>query len=160
MFEDLLRIRRFREQSAANAVVRAKALVAEREQAVRDAEAAVVEFHGHRRAEEARLFEEIRGMAVKLEKLEDMKQSVALMRERELELEEAVEDARKAVVTAEEEHGKAVEVHRQALRALEKFKEFVEVQKAAARNAAARKEETETEEVTEAAYAAHKRGAT
>jgi len=121
---------------------------------------ALVGIHrDYRLAEEARLFEEIRGKAVKLEKLEGMKQSVALMRERELRLEGAVEDAKKAVVTAEEELQKAVEAHQEARRAVEKFEEFVDIQKAAEHKAAARKEEAETEEITDAAYATRTRGA-
>ena len=84
MFDDLLRIREFRETSAANEVARVRRVVADKQQAVRDAEAAVQDYRDYRLAEEARLFAAIRGARVKLRKLEDMKQSVALMRDHEL----------------------------------------------------------------------------
>ena len=160
VFDDLLSIKAFREQSAGNAVTRAKAIVAEREKAVRNAEQAVLKYREFRVAEEARLFQEIRGAKVKLGELEDMKQSVALMRDRELKLDEAIEEAKKAVEPAKQEQRKAEEAHREAQKALQKFEEFVQVQKEEEQTRAAAQEEAEVEEVSEAIFASRARETT
>ena len=158
MFDDLLRIREFRETSAANEVARVRRVVADKQQAVRDAEAAVQDYRDYRLAEESRLFAAIRGARVKLRKLEDMKQSIALMRDHELKLEEAVEQAKKALEEAEEELQRAVDAYHEAQKSLRKFEEFVAAQKDMEHKAAERKEEAEVEEVSEATYAARMRG--
>ena len=157
MFEELLRVKEFREQGAANAVSRAKAVVAEKAQAVRDAEAAVAHYNAYRVAEEPRLFEEIRGAEIKLEKLEEMNQRVAMMRDHELKLQQAVNDAETAVDTANEALKAAEAAHHKARKELQKFEEFAKAQREEAAKAESRKEENEVEEISEAAFAARTR---
>ena len=158
MFDELLRIKEFRESGASRALARARAVVAEKEQAVRDAKAALADHREFRVAEEARLFGEIRGETVKLEKLENMNQSIALMRDHDLELEESVGQAEKAVESAKEQLQMAADAYRDARKALQKFEEFFEIQKDAEQKAAEKKEEAAVEEVATTSYVARMRG--
>ena len=158
MFEELFRIKEFREQDAANAVSQAKAAVAEKQLALRDAKAAVSEYNEFRLAEEPRLFEEIRGAEVKLEKLEEMKQKVAMMRDHELKLQETVKEAETAVDTAKEALEAAEAAYHEARKELQKFEEFVKAQREEAEKAESRKEEGEVEEISETAFASRTRG--
>jgi len=156
MFADLLRIKKYREDAAARAVQVAEQESKAREQAVRDAEAEVIRHHDFRIAEEERLFAEIKGSAVSLKKLDAMKAMVALLRDDELRLQEAVETARKAVPPARAAVGAAEAAYREAVKATRKFEQFVEIQREAERREAGRREEAELEETAEAGFAAAK----
>ena len=158
MFANLLRIKRFREESAARAVKVAQHEVTVREQAVRDAEEAVVKHREFREPEEDRLFAEIKGTEVSMKKLDVMKAKVAVLRDDELRLVEAIETVKKAVPPARDALAKAEAAHRDAVKATQKFEQFVEIQREAAAKEAGRREEAELEETSEAAFAAAQRG--
>jgi len=159
MFADLLRIKKFREETASRGVKIAEQEVAARQQAVRDAEEAVVKHRAFREQEEDRLFAEIKGTEVSMKKIDVMKAKVGLLRDDELRLVEAIEIAKKAVPPARDALEKAVAVHRDAVKATQKFEQFVEIQQEAAKKEAGRREEAELEETSEAAFAAAQRRA-
>jgi len=158
MFADLLRIKRFREDAAARAMKVAQLEVAAREQAVRDAEEAVVKHRAFREREEDRLFAEIKGTEVSMKMLDVMKAKVAQLRDDELRLREDVATARKAVPPAREALAQTESAHRDAVKATQKFVQFVEIQRAAEQKEAGRREEAELEETAEAGFAAAQRG--
>ena len=157
MFEELLDIKKIREQGASIAVGQAKTAVKEAEQAVIDAEQAVADHAAFKASEEVRLFEEIRGQEVKLDDIDAMKFKIGLLKEKAEKLAAAVEDRKKAVETAQAAVETAEAAHKEAQRALQKFEEFVEIQREADKKAAAAKEEAEVEEVSETIFAARMR---
>jgi len=159
MFADLLRIKKFREDSAARAVKVAEQELAMRRQAVRDAEEAVEKHREFRVAEENRLFNEIRGVEVSIKKIDTMKAAVAELRDDERRLEQSIEEARKAVPAAEQAVVQAESAHREAVKATQKFEQFVVIQQEAEKKEAGRREEAELEETSEAAFAAASRRA-
>ena len=157
MFADLLRIKKYREDSAARAVKIAEQELKARQQAVRDAEQAVAKHHDFRIAEEERLFAAIKGSPVNLKKLDEMKAMVALLRDDEQRLEKAVVAAEKEVPPARKAVEAAEAVHREAVKATQKFTQFVEIQREAEKKAAGQREEAELEETAEAGFAAAQR---
>jgi Type III secretion protein YscO len=160
MFADLLRIKKFREDAAARAVKVSEQEVALRRQAVRDAEEALEKHRTFRLVEEDRLFDEIKGIEVSMKKIDAMKGAVAQLRDDEARLERAIGQARKAVPPAEETLAQTVAAHRDAVKATQKFAQFVEIQQQTEKKEASRREEAELEETSEAGFAAAHRGAT
>lgn len=158
MFADLLRIKRFREDTAVRAVKVAAQEVAACRQALHDAEAAVARHRDSRVAEEDRLFAEIKGAEVSMKRLDAMKAAVALLRDDEMRLEQQVEAARRALPPAETALQQAEAAHRAAVKATQKFEQFVAAQRDAERQEAGRREEAELEEASEAGFAAAQRG--
>lgn len=152
-FEELLWIKKIREQAAANAVTRAKDAVEEAQLAVTEAENEVREYSAFRAVEELRLFEEIRGRGVKLDDIDEMKYKVSLLRVKEEELRKVVEDKKQAMADAEANLQQAEEDHIVAQKSHEKFEQFVEVKREEALKEATEREEAEVEEITEVIFA-------
>ena len=149
MFDDLLRIKKFREDAAKRAVTVAEARLAERLKAVRDAEEALSDHHAFRIDEERRLFNEMKGEEVHLSDLENMKQAVGLLRNDELHLREKIDEERQTVPPSQKALAEAKEAHSHAMTATEKFRQFVAMQRAEEAKEAAFKEDAEAEEVVE-----------
>ena len=149
MFEELLRIKKFREDAAQREVKIAEARLAERLKAVRDAEKTFESHRVFRVGEEKRLFQEVKGEAVKVSRLDLMKQAVALLRDDELRLTDKIEEERKTVPPAQQALAEAKGAHAKAITAVEKFREFIAIQREAETAEAARREDAEAEEVTE-----------
>lgn len=154
MLEELLRIKRIRERDAEAAVRSAERKLAEARDAVRAAEKAVSDHHEFRLKEEIRLFEEIRGASIHVRDFDDMKHAVAMLRQKEADLEESVAEKTKAVAPAEQALRAAQDAYREAKKATMKFEELVSLQRAEAEKAATFREEAETEEVVEAVVGA------
>jgi type III secretion protein O len=146
MYEELLRIKRFREESAAHALTRQQRLLEERSATLQKARDEVASFHQYRIAKEQQLFENIKGQAVLLRAIDTMKQQVALLREQEATLESEILVAQKRLEEAKQALGQARSRHLEAVREHEKFEQFIEVQRAAQERERAMKEETELEE--------------
>ncbi|MEM7528876.1 MAG: YscO family type III secretion system apparatus protein [Pseudomonadota bacterium] len=157
MFADLLRIKKFREDAAEQAVKQAESVLAEKRQAVEDAKKAVTDHETFRIAEEARMFDEIKGREVKRERLDLMNEMIAILRSEELKLREEVIAVEKKVPPAEKKVQEAEAKHHEAVLATRKFEEFVAEQRAAEAKAAVAAEEAEIEEVSEAGFAARNR---
>lgn len=153
VFSELLRIKRLREDRAVRATRKAADALAGRKQAVLDAEDELERHKAFMAVEETRLFEEVKGKAVGLKRLDRLKEDMAALKTKSLSLSEAIEDAKKQVPPAEKALGEAQEAQRAAERATAKFEEFVEVQKAEEQAAATAKEDAEVEEVSEAIFA-------
>jgi len=152
MYNDLLRIKAFREQTAANEVTRHKRLVKEQTQALQAARDEAARFQDYRIEQEKKLFEEIKGRTVVLRDLENMKQHVALLREKEALLDTKILDVEKQLTQAEQALEQARKHHMETVREHEKFKQFIEVQWEAERREQESREEQEVEEVAAAAY--------
>ncbi|MCP5306243.1 MAG: YscO family type III secretion system apparatus protein [Chromatiaceae bacterium] len=152
MYEDLLRIKDFREQGASTEVTRRHRTLDER---TADAERVRQEretFHVRRLAREKQLFDDLRGRAVGLRELEEMNQRVSAMREHEAEMETRVVEANRQVEQARADLQDARAKHSESVRELEKFREFIKIQNEAERREQARREENEVEEQVSASY--------
>ena len=154
MLEELLKIKRIRERDAEAAVRSAERTLAEAHEAVRVAKKAASDHHEFRLKEEIRLFEEIRGASIHVRDFDDMKHAVAMLRQKEADLEEIIVKKTEAVAPAEQALRAAQEAYREAKKATMKFEELVNLERAEAEKAAIIREDAETEEVVEAVVGA------
>ena len=150
MYDDLLRIKAFREQNAAHAVMRQRRIVEERVQAVQQARDKATEFHTYRVQKEQQLFDDIKGQAVAVREIETMKQRVATLREQEAELESQILAAEKQLKDAQQALEESRQQHAEKVREHEKFKQFIEIQHDAELMEKTRREEDELEETASA----------
>jgi type III secretion protein O len=155
VYDDLLRIKAFREQSAANAVTRQKRVVEECVQAVQQARDEVVRFRDYRAQQEQRLFEEIKGRPVPLRAIEDMKLRAAALKEKETGLETQILAEEKCLKEARQALEQARQQYAEAVRSHEKFNEFMMIQGEAERREQAIREENELEEAAGAGRQTH-----
>jgi len=155
MYDDLLRIKAHREQSASSEVLRQKRLIEERARELERSKADVERFIARRIEEEKQLFEVIRGQPVGLRDIEDMRQQVDLLRAREARMQTEVMEAKQRLQEARQGLEAARSRHQAAVREHEKFKQLVTVQKEAEDTESMRREELELEEVVEAGYRTH-----
>lgn len=154
MYDELLKIKVHREQTAAQALRRQQYRVEQQAQAAQQARNEAAQFHEHRIRQEQQLFAEIKGQLVALHAIETMNQNVAALREREALLEARIVEEEKRL---QDEQKALEEVRRQhiaAVRAREKFNQFVEAQRAVERRERMMQEEAELEEIASAGHQA------
>ena len=148
MLHDLLKIKRIREKSAQSEVRKcrhhldaARAEVVKREQELED-------YKVWRQLEEQRLYDSIINTEVKQRDLDGLKQKIAGLRTKDLQFEQAIEEAKQQVVQAEQNLAAAEEHYRKAIQATKKFEEFTRVLDEEKRKEQERQEELELEEFT------------
>ncbi|NJN46467.1 MAG: YscO family type III secretion system apparatus protein [Candidatus Competibacteraceae bacterium] len=147
MYNDLLRIKAFREQNAAAAVTRQKRVVEECVQSVQHARDEVVRFRAYRIQQEQQRFDDIKGRPVPLQAIENMKLHAAGLKDKESRLESQILVEEKRLKEAQQALEQARQHHADAVREHEKFSEFMAIQREAEQREQALREENELEEV-------------
>ncbi|WP_299732809.1 YscO family type III secretion system apparatus protein [uncultured Endozoicomonas sp.] len=148
MLKELLKVKKIREESAEREVRRCEDTLEQRKKEVADRKRELAEYIDWRCKEEQQLYDNIMNTSVVQNDLDKLKQKVAIMREKDVAMEEAISEAEKQVVSAEEALESAKEKHVQAKLAVEKFEEFCKVQDEEAAKEALRLEDLEMEEFT------------
>lgn len=162
MLHDLLKVKNIREESAEREVKRcknelelAKQEVERREQEVERRKQELQDYIQWRSQEEQRLYDNIMNTSVQQHDLDHLKQKVALMRDKDVALEQAITEAQQQVVAAQQQVDQAKQVletarqaHYKAKQAVEKFEEFCKVQDEEAAKEVSRLEDLEMEEFT------------
>ena len=148
MLHELLKIKNIREKSANDEVRRCKNRLEQAHQKVERKEQELREYIDWRCKEEQQLYDNIINTQIKQNDLDSLKHKIALLREKDVLLEQSVEEAKQQIKVAEEELDKAREAHMKAMQAVEKFEEFTKVQDEEARKEAERLEDLEMEEFT------------
>ena len=148
MLHELLKIKNIREQSAETEVRKCKSRVEAAKEEVKKKQQEFEEYVEWRGKEEQRLYDNIINMEVRQNDLDNLKKKIALLREKDVTLEQAVNEAKKKVEEEEQALEKAREVHAKAMQAVQKFEEFTRVQDAEAKKEAERLEDLEMEEFT------------
>jgi len=151
-YAKLRRIKAFREQRAAAAVTRQRALVEHRAAWLATQQRQHDSFRAQRLTRERTLFAELQGKTVQLRAIEQMNQRVALLRQREAELAEAVMQAEREFNEAKQALKQARSSHVDAARELEKMERLIAVAQRSARLEHERQEEGEIEETANAVY--------
>ena len=147
MLDEILTIKRRREDDATAAVGEAKRTL-ERRQAARQAKNAELrEYEVWQEAEKVRLFEDVQNKGVTRSELERYREQVGLLRQRQLQLEEELAGAEADVVAAESDLQKAREARLGAHREVLKYEEYQGILEQERLREAERREETETEDV-------------
>ncbi len=162
MLKELLKVKNIREESAEREVRRCQQEVELRKKEVerckQEVERRQQELKDYvlwRSQEEQRLYDNIMNTHIHQNDLDKLKQKVAMMREKDVSLEQAiteaqqrVEAAQQRVIEAEQVLATAREAHLKAKLAVEKFEEFCKVQDEEADKEAKRLEDLEMEEFT------------
>jgi len=123
LLEDLVRVRQHREEQAGEAVARARRLLKEAEAAHLKAQTELAEYTVWRVTEERRKLDGLMKRVLKLGEISDVRQEIALLREREFEFVDKVKQAEAAVAKAEEHLDDCRAKHVQAVHDLEKLLE-------------------------------------
>jgi|GEM_PF-1935944 len=162
MLHDLLKVKNIREESAEREVKRcqhelelAQQELKRREQEVERRKQELQDYIRWRSQEEQRLYDNIMNTNVQQHDLDRLKQKVALMRDKDVALEQAITEAEQQVTAAQQQVRQAEQVletarqaHYKAKQAVEKFEEFCKVQDEEAAKEASRLEDLEMEEFT------------
>ena len=119
--QGLLSVRNFREESAASQMASSRVALEEAEALVETREKEKAAWHQERLRQEDLLFKEIHKKLVQLKDLDDVKQRVLILRDRELALVKKVHDARAAVKTAQKKLEEDTRRWRMAVRDKEKI---------------------------------------
>ena len=148
MLHELLKVKQIREKSARDEVQKRKYRLEESHRAVERTKEEFLEYVQWRGKEEQRLYDNIINTEVKQTDLDQLKQNIGLLREKDVLLEQAIAEARKKVVDAEAALEEAREEHAKAIQAVQKFEEFTAALDEDAAKEAARLEDLEMEEFT------------
>ncbi|WP_263322396.1 type III secretion protein [Endozoicomonas sp. Mp262] len=148
MLDELLRVKNIREKSASEEVTRCKNHLEMTHQQLRDSEQELQDYIAWRCKEEQLLYDNIMNNEIRQHDLDVLKQKIALLREKDAELEQAIEKAKNNVIEAEEQLELAREAHKKARQAVDKFEEFKKVLDEEAAKEAQRIEDIEMEEFT------------
>lgn len=154
MYDELFKIKVHREQTAAQALRRQQYLVEQQTQVVQQARDETARFHENRVRREQQLFAEIKGQRVALRAIETMNQHVAVLREREALLEARIVEEEKRLQDEQNVLEDARRQHIAAVRAREKFDQFVEAQRVVEHRERMMREEAELEEIASAGHQA------
>lgn len=121
--EDLLKVRKFREEIAGNEALVKKTKLEEAVALVKKKKKELVEYRKWRIETEQKLFDDIKGKLINLKELDDIKIKIGLMREKEALLEQEIMEARKKRNSAQKKLEEAQEAYRTAIRETEKIEE-------------------------------------
>ena len=148
MLKNLLKVKKIREDTAEREVLRCENHVQQCQKELEDRKRELAEHIDWRCKEEQRLYDNIMNTPVLQRDIDKIKQKVAVMREKDIALQEAVTRAEQKLATAKEALETARENYNQAKMAVAKFEEFCRVQDEEANREMLRQEDLEMEEFT------------
>jgi len=146
VLEDLLRVREFKERSAAAELSARRAAYAEAVRLEEQRESELAAYRIQRLEEEAALFGNVRNQQIKVRDLDDLKIEIQLLREKEQNLQQQLEAARAARQEAGKDLEQARESYFGALREKQKIEAHKETWVEETGKEAARLEDKESEE--------------
>ncbi len=121
--QDLLRVRNIREDNAANELARRRTEVEAAEKIVEQRKQELKEYTEWRIRREEELYQEIIEKKVQLKELDDLKQSIGLLREKEFVYEDRIREAERLLREAQEALEQAHEEYRAAVKNRQKIDE-------------------------------------
>jgi hypothetical protein len=145
--DEILNVKLFREDLAQTEVRRRRYALDEAARRVEERKREVLEYRAWRVTRESELYDTIENQLVHVRDLEDLKASIAFLRDQERVIEQKVLEAEKGRGEARAALDKAIEAQAQAVRQREKFEELMEVWRELEQFEADRKEEAEVEDL-------------
>lgn len=146
MLDDILKIKRIREDNATAALAEARRQLEACVHARDEQRARADAFRDRRPALEDALFEEIRNQLVELKGLDEVRDKVSALRAEEFRLYEEVERLDREVASARERVAARERERMEAHRNVEKYETLIEEARAAERAEDERKQEVEVED--------------
>ena len=147
MLDDLLRIKRRREDDAVADVAQARAALERRREACREKERELEEYRAWQVAEKERLYARVHHRNVTKDILEKYREQLGVLRQRELQIEEERTQAEREAADAQGALEQAQQARIEAHREVVKFEEYQQALEAERLRDAQRKEDEETEDV-------------
>jgi len=123
VLEDLLKIRKIREERAQTELLKKKQALEAAIRFVEQQQQELEEFKKWRLKEEDRIYEEAKGKLMSLDDLDNLRLQITLLREEEMLKAKQVEDAKKAMREAEQAYQKAKEDYKQITKDIDKVEE-------------------------------------
>jgi hypothetical protein len=152
IYDELLRIKSFHEQSAANEVTRRTRAVEACACAVKEAQEESARYHRYRLRHEQELFDGISGREVSLQDVQDMRTKVAGMRAEVVRKQDRIGEEQKRLEEAWHALEETRRRHLEAIREEEKIKQLLEVQREVERREEVLAEDNEIEEIVTARW--------
>ena len=125
--QDLLRVRKFREDAAAQELTKAREKVKQAKVLVAQRETELTDYVKWRIAEEKRRYDEILKQSVQVKDLDSLKQEVQLLREKEFVYQDRIREAKDELKQAEKALEEATARYRQADKDVQKIEEHHEM---------------------------------
>lgn len=125
--EDLRRIRTFREETAANDVIRCRRLVEQAAKLLEERKKQLAEYIEWRIAREEAMYQEIMQQLIQRKDLDELKVNIQILRDKELTYRERVVQAEKELAEAQATWQAAVATHQAAVKARQKLDEHKEM---------------------------------
>ena len=148
VYDELFKIKEFRENSASNDVRLKRSALEEAHQTLLRREREFADYRTWREGREVELYDEIVGSLVRVGDLDDLKEKIFRLREKERLLQEKVKEAEQARQTAMDLLDQSIAAHRQAMRDKEKFAELRDIARKELKKEEERAEDMEMEEFT------------
>ena len=159
MYQQLLQVKQLHQQTAANALQRSRRNVQQHSDALQHARDQSQHFRDFRAKREQQLFDNLKGEAVAVRRIDEMKQRVALLREQQTSLDQAILAAERELDAARKDLSQAEERYKIAIREEEKFRQFNATLAAQEQREQDRREENEVEEMVTSTYGRQPPGA-
>lgn len=147
MLDDLLTVKRRREDRAMAAVAEAKRSLERQQQLLETKSRELADYQAWRKEEAERLFEAVRHQQVARNRLERYRQDVALLQQRELQLQKELAAQERTVEAAEADLSRARAQRQEAHKEVVKFEEYQKQTSEEQALEAVRKEEAELEDI-------------
>ncbi|MGI9228487.1 MAG: type III secretion system stalk subunit SctO [Gammaproteobacteria bacterium] len=147
MLDELLKIKRLREDDAISKLVKAEALLEQRKKEKQAKEQELIDYREWRIKREEELYQEVEGKQLEVGKLVGIREHIASLRAKELAIEEELSKAKKAQQEAEQGVEDAKQVRLAAYREVTKYEEYIEKLKREEELEQERYEEKETEDL-------------
>ena len=147
MLDDLLKIKRRREDDAVSAVAEARRALERQQEAARAKAQELKDYEAWQVTEKERLYDTLHNKNVTRDKLEKYREQIGLLRTRQLQLEEELLQARQEVTKAEQAVEHARQRRMDAHREVVKFEEYQRMLAEEQAREAQRKEDEETEDI-------------
>ena len=147
MLADLLNIKRLHEDDAVAALAEARASLDQKTTAHQLKQREQADYETWRIAEEERLYQRIQGKNITLSKLEVMREKIASLRSKDLQLQEEVVQAAQDVECARKALAEAAQRRIEAHKDVVKYEEYQQILLDAEQHERERQEEVESEDL-------------
>lgn len=147
MLDELLKVKRLREDEAEKEWIKAKEQLSLKMAEEREKKHALEDYKIWRKQEENRLYEKIVGRNISQPKLAETREEIGLLKQKQMTLHQELLDSQEAVAQARQTVQAAKEKHLEASKKVLKYEELDTVEQKAKQREGEYKQEVETEDL-------------
>lgn len=124
MMSELLQIKKIRERNALAEIKKKRAALEQATRCLEDERQKLSQYSVWRKSQEKRLYDNVIGETVRLMTFEDIKLEIAMLREQEVQLEQALQQAKVKHEEAEKAFKEVKNAYQKAMKTVEKYTEL------------------------------------